>query len=346
MPDRKLNLMSVSAIPKKPRLLAEFQIVDGALQLVTASGTLDVEPSEGITSQQLAEVLGRLDGSRTIEDLASETDLNIKLVSTLLATALEWGLLGDAVPPEGTSGLAALSRIEDILNFLLEELVFAGPFWKAITENPEKLHHNVFYGYGLENWFFLKQESEFDSAILAYAESGTIRSMANDFYHEEHRHDDIVLRGFEFLGITGDQLAKARPLPTTTALIKQLSWWGRTDPLFFIATIGILEGRINASSMPSEGKVAYDSFLEACDKIGLAAEFVEPIRAHARVNAMHDHGTVSREFFAEIPGVDDMSQRRWEAKAHVFMETYAAFFNGILRYYNVGDNPLLRTVEI
>ncbi|MEV7007642.1 hypothetical protein [Streptosporangium sp. NPDC051022] len=292
------------------------------------------------------DLLKLLDGSRTIEDLERETGLDSEAVREIVEPAVVWGLVDDGAAPAASSGQAVLSRLEEVLNRLLEDLVFAGPFWRKMLERPEELHRNVFFGFGLENWFFLFREKEFDSAVLALAESADLREMLNDFYLEEHRHDDIVLRAFRPLGITRDDLLAARPLPTTTALIKMLSWWARTDPLFFVATVGVLEGRLDPDNRDAGGSVAYDLFLAACDRAGLDSAFVEPMRAHARVNAVHDHGSVSRELFARVPGIDEETERRWLAKAHLFMESYAAFYNGILEHYSDPRRPLLRIAEI
>ncbi len=342
--------MSVNFLPVKPCLRASLRIGEkGEAELHTSSGVLEVEAPEGMSRDDFLDLLKLLDGSRTIEDLQRETGLDSEAVREIVEPAVVWGLVDDGATPVASSGQAVLSRLEDVFNRLLEDLVFAGPFWRKVLERPEKLHHNVFFGFGLENWFFLFRENEFDSAVLALAESADLRGMLNDFYQEEHRHDDIVVRAFRPLGITRDDLLRARPLPTTTALIKMLSWWARTDPLFFIATIGVLEGRLDSDGGEPGGPggpVAYDSFLAACDRIGLDPGFVEPMRAHARVNAGHDHGSVSRELFARVPGIDEETERRWQAKAHLFMEAYAAFYNGILEHYSDPRRPLLRTAEI
>ncbi|WP_433260365.1 hypothetical protein ACQPZF_23940 [Actinosynnema sp. CS-041913] len=339
--------MTADFVPSRPRLRAELRVsAAGAAELHTPGGVLDVEPPDGMTQDDFVRLLGRLDGRTTVEALAGEHGLDGGLVREVVAPAVVWGLVDDGAPAPAAAGLAVLSRLEDVFHRQLEDLIFAGPFWQAVLERPETVHHNVFHGFGLENWFFLFRENEFDAAVLALAENAEMRTMLNGFYHEEHRHDDIVVRAFEPLGVTKDQLVRARPLPTTSSLIRLLSWWARTDPLFFLATIGILEGRLDSDTAGADGQIAYDAFLSACDRVGVDAGFVGPMREHARVNAGHDHASVSRELFALVPGVDEDTERRWVAKAHLFMEAYAEFFNGILQYYSDPSRPLLRTVDI
>lgn len=329
-------------IPGKPQLLAEVSDTSAdTLELRSGEVTFEVEPEGDITAEQLGAVLRSTDGSTSLAEISAKTGVAPDQLTTILLPAQIAGLLADRSVPEAESPMAVLSSVEHVVNRLLEELIYDGPFWRAILDHPEQVEPNVYYGFGLENWFFLSRESEFDSAILSYPSSDTIRVMANDFYHEEHRHDDIVVRAFEGLGISRQDLAAARPLSTTSGLIKLLSWWARTDPLFFIATIGILEGRLEKA----EGEGAYyDSFLRACATAGIAPYFVEPLRQHAKVNAGHDHGSVSREFFAALPPLPVGTEARLVGKAHLFVEAYAEFFNGILEYYGDPGRPLVRTV--
>ena len=71
---------------------------------------------------------------------------------------------------------------------------------------------------------------------------------------------------------------------------------------------------------------------------------MEPLRAHARVNASHGHAAVSRELFAHLDGVDEPTVKRWLGKAHLFVECYAAFYDGVLAYYSDPGRPLLRRI--
>ncbi|MFG1795352.1 hypothetical protein [Nocardia sp. NPDC049149] len=330
-------------IPGKPQLLAEVSETSAAtLELRSGEVTFEVEPEGEVTAEQLGAVLRSTDGSASLAEISAKTGVAPDQLTTILLPAQIAGLLADRAEPAAEAPMAVLGSVEHVVNRLLEELVFDGPFWRAILDHPEQVEPHVYYGFGLENWFFLSRECEFDSAILAYPSSDAIRTMANDFYHEEHRHDDIVVRAFEGLGIARADLVSARPLSTTSGLIKLLSWWARTDPLFFIATIGILEGRLEQSE---EEGATYDSFLRACGIAGIPAHFVEPMRQHAKVNAGHDHGSVSREFFAALPPLPAGTTARLVGKAHLFVEAYAEFFNGVLEYYGNAARPLVRTLS-
>jgi hypothetical protein len=331
-----------TAIPVRPILRAELgTAVDGRIELRAGTGTFDIEPTGDVSRETLVQVLQRLDGTLDTVELARLLDLDDARLASILGPAVAMGLVDDVSPPQATSGLAVLSALEDTLNGLMDVMVFRGPFWKAVTESPHELDHNVFYGFGLENWFFLNSETRFDAPVVSHPTSAGLRALLQQFFHEEHGHDDLVAQAFVPLGISRSHLLRARPLPTTTALINLLTWWSRTDPLFFLATVGVLEGRLDSGD-PGEGAPAHDSFLYACEQVGVRSDFVGPLRAHAEVNASHDHGSMSRRLFAEVPGVAATDEQRWHDKAHLFVETYAQFFNGVLDHYARPGRPLLR----
>jgi heme oxygenase-like protein len=342
----KGEIVSTNVTPGKPILRARPELnSSGDIELHTVRGIFDIDPVGELSTKQLLHVLQNLDGRHTLADLPGVVGVDPQQLAEVLEPAVTMGLVDDLSKPDASSGLAALSRLEHVLNELVDEMVFRGPFWRAIAEKADSLPANVFYGFGLENWFFLYNEALFDAPVVSHPTSAAMRAMLQEFYYEEHRHDDIVVRAFAPLGISKDDLLRARPLPTTTALINMLAWWSRTDPLFFIATIGILEGRLDTEGDGEKGPI-YDSFLEACDRVGLQPDFVHSLRTHAKINAGHDHSAVSREIFAEVVGVDPETERRWRGKAHLFVETYAGFFNGLLDYYSRPDRPLVRTAGL
>ncbi|MBB4915797.1 hypothetical protein [Streptosporangium saharense] len=300
---------------------------------------MEVDVPDGVSRDGFLDLLGRLDGSRTIEDLERETGLDGEVVREVVEPAVGWGLIDEGAVPVVSPGTAALARLEGLLNDLLEDLVLTGPFWRRILERPQRLHPNVFFGFGLENWFLLSRESGLGSAVQTLAENADLRQALDDFDRRGSRHDDVAVRAFRSLGATRGDLLRARPLPTTAALIKMLSWWARTDPLFFVATLGVIEERLEADN---EEPVARCPFLAACETVGLTPGFVEPMRAHARAGAARRHGALSRALFARMPGIDEETERSWQAKAHLFMETYAGFCDGVLDHYSDPHRPLLR----
>jgi hypothetical protein len=158
----------------------------------------------------------------------------------------------------------------------------------------------------------------------------------NKFYGEEYGHDELLLKALRSLGFTREDLADTIPLPQTMALCNALAYWASYDPLFFFTTLGVLEGK--------ESKV--DSYIEACEKLGLDRAFVGPIRAHANLNVEGEHGSLTRALFQALPCVDTASVRRWRGLTHVFVELYDDFYTGIWDFYSTAPSLLRRVSEI
>src|SRR4029077_4020004 len=116
-----------------------------------------------------------------------------------------------------------------------------------------------------------------------------------------------------------------------------LTFWASTDPLFFFTTLGILEGK---DIKPGE----QDSFLDACDRLQLPKAFVDPLRAHARINRDGHHGDLTRGIFRAISCVDPMTVRRLKAQTHLFVEMYDAFYRSVWEHYSKAQS-LLRMVS-
>jgi hypothetical protein len=323
------------SLPVTPKLAARVAVTSSStIELVLDDVEYEVEHP---APDRLVTLLHRLDGRTELPELVSASGLTEDEVRLALTQLDEGGFLDDVSTPTATAAIDVMFELEDQLNQLFAEQVEAGRFWQALTGDLAEVDEDVFYGMAIENWHFLYREGLFDSAVLTFPNSRQVREQLNEFYLEEHRHDDIVLRAFAPLGISPDDMRKARPLPSTMALVNALAWWARTDPLFFLATISTLEGGLTSGGDS-------DSFIEACERKGLPADFIRPLREHAKINSGHEHGQVSREIMALMPPVSATSRARLRGQAVLFMELYRNFYDGILDYYSAPGHRLLRKV--
>jgi hypothetical protein len=324
--------MNVEVITR-PRLVGEVTtLVDGVAIDIRGVGFRvqnDVYPPE-----VLAALLRSLDGRRELDEVARAHRIDVDHVRALVATLDSQFLVDDAAPATGISGMQAILEIEDLLKERIHATFFDNPFWKRVLDPAAEIPHDVMYGMAIENYHFLLRETGFDSPVLGYPTSAKIRRLMNEFYIEEHQHDELVLKGLRALGIERAHLAEAMPLPGTLALVNALLYWSTSDPLFFFATLGVLEG--------SDSRI--DSYLQRCQQMGLPSDFVAPILAHAKINMNSKHGKLSRLVFAEIPAVDATTMARLRRQAHLFVEVYDRFYQEVWEYYSSGA-PLLRRIS-
>jgi len=233
-----------------------------------------------------------------------------------------------AVPPAACSGREFILGFEELMDTLMEQSVQRNSFWTAIRETPETVPRSVYWGMCLENYHILAREPLFDGPVLAFSGNHAVRAALNRFYAEELGHDKLLLGSLCSLGLDENAVRESIPLATTWALIDGLSYWSRFDPLFFAATLGILEGR----------EVAEDAFVAAARRRRLSNRFVDPMMAHARINAVGRHGELTREVFAAIEVVNATEQERMRELLPLFVTLYDNFYTGIWAHYSqLGD---------
>ncbi|UTT50969.1 MULTISPECIES: hypothetical protein [Rhodococcus] len=281
-------------------------------------------------------VLRSLDGTRSREELAKMSNLPLSEIADILRQLDSANLLDDPPSARGTKrAIEVQLELEGLINDGFETYVEGGRFWRNLSTSPAAVPENVYYGFALQNWHFLYRENLFDSAILTFPSNSAVRKRVNEFYIEEHQHDDIVLEAFSAIGLTPDQVRRSRPLRTTTALVNALGWWARTDPVFFFSTISSLEGGVAA-------REDTDSFIEAAETKGVPAAFIEPLRRHAAINNGHDHGSVSRQIMAMLPAQDERTIARLKGQVPLFIELYRDFYDGVYDYYSEPSYSLIR----
>lgn len=246
-----------------------------------------------------------------------------------------------AVHSGTVSGRAFILALEERLDTLLEETIQRNPFWLAMRERPREVPLPVFWGMCLENFQILAREPLFDGPVLSFSGNFAVREALNRFYAEELGHDRLLLRALTSLGLPEGGVRSSIPLASTWALIDGLAYWARFDPLFFVATLGVLEGR----------EVAVDAFVTACKARGLPTAFVAPIETHARINVEGAHGELSRQVFASIDAVSDADGKRINRLLPLFVATYDRFYRGIWERYgslsdqSVVDGTFLRSIR-
>lgn len=286
-----------------------------------------------IPNQALAQILQELSKGITLDILRTQlNNIDTALIEDIFEE-LDRSMLLDSVEiPTGRSGLAALFELEDLLNEKMHETLYENEFWKKCQHSPQDIPANVLYGMAVENYHFLSREVLFDSPALEFGGSANVRAIMNEFFCEEHLHDHMLLEALKSIGVTEDILNNTAPLPETFGLCSALTHWAANDPLFFFVTIGVLEGRGLTS----------DTFIEACEKVGLDEAFTKPIRNHSNINFSHNHGNMSRNLFAEIHIVDDLTMRRLRSQVYLFVEIYDSFYRSVWDHYSNSQEPMRR----
>jgi len=318
-----------SSTPKK--LEGHYYVDDGELILKRDNQQFVVSADPAYKDQVTAWL------ARMAEGNADLSDLDPDLARQLSVVFEEHGFLADASDCQGLSGRDALLDLEDYTNELLYRTFYRNVFWKKIQSAPaEHISNNVIYGFVIENYHFLYRESWFDSPALCYAPSKQVQLLMNEFYGEEYGHDELLLKSLNSIGISRAEIQDTIPLRETLALCNSLAYWASYDPLFFFTTLGVLEGK----------DVSEDSFLAACDRLGLPASFVQPLRTHSDINLKGGHGCLSREIFKHVPFISSGDLQRMKCQTALFVQLYDAFYAAVWNHYSSVRSLLRRVSEV
>lgn len=308
----------------RPRLACDVQIKDDEICLVQDGLEMALDP-EGSSFEELRFFLSYLDGKQTVGDIQQRLDASQHERFGMLLEDLDRArLLDDAGRAKFRTGSQALLELEDYTNELMTRGFNQNPYWQHVINTPETTPPGAYYGLAIENYHFLFRESLFDSPVLPYLSNARVRALMNEFYIEEYGHDEIIVKAMLSLGITREDIRDMLPLPQTLALCNALSYWAANDPLFFFATLGVLEGK------DSE----FDRWIDACEKAKLSPDFIKPMRAHSDINRKGEHGNLTRIIFAEIPVIDDETMARMRRQMQLFIEMYDDFYTGIWNFYS------------
>jgi hypothetical protein len=257
-------------------------------------------------------------------------------MAALVESLDEAGLIDDTQRVVCRRGSEVILEIEELVEEHCDTTIYENDFWRSClnAQKPGDLPLKLAIGMVIENWHFLFRESYFDAPVLSYVPNTQVRLLLNQFFSEEYGHDEILLKSLNSVGISREDMADAIPLPETMGLCNALSYWAHNDPLFFFTTLGLLEGQ----------GMKKDSFIEACERCGLAEDFVGPLRTHANINIGAAHGNLTRAIFQEILALDEETISRLKRQIPLFVELYDNFYTGVFRYYT-SDGPLLRRVS-
>nr|WP_236588247.1 iron-containing redox enzyme family protein [Tumebacillus amylolyticus] len=189
-------------------------------------------------------------------------------------------------------------------------------------------------GWTLEYYHITKRAHDCISPAIAKGH-GEFRSMLLDFFHEEYRHDKLLLKSLKSLGFEEHEITNSIPLPYTAAVSNLLAKWAHTDLLSYMASLFIFEGTA------MEG----NDYVQALDVYEMPREFSIHQAAHNNINTEGDHGNVSREFYASIEYITAEDQARVIRNIRLLHEAQLRAHDTIFEYYLKPDVKMPRLLD-
>jgi TENA/THI-4/PQQC family len=295
----------------RPRLLPEISFLfDGkslqAVKLIDGPSELDpslmatdaVIPLEGERRERLEKIHSFLDGTRTINQIATQCDLNRELCSRFIQELYEQGIVEDAAarpaPPLSFYNHAVtLGRRESL---------------RQLSRSPMAQHmlrgtltKRLVVGYLVEEYHLVSSAASHISPVIAAAPTAHLRMMFSDYLSGEYWHCQLLERGLLAAGLTKEEVAASDPLPGTLAAINLLRNSARTDLLAYSVCLSINEG----------GDVrAAAAFSQMYDLIGqfVSPEVLAPSREHAELDFEDQHESLGAEAFVDEVTISSQRQ--------------------------------------
>lgn len=321
---------------KRPRLISHIEVTEGPLVLGDAGSERELTAAS-LSHADIVGIVSRLDGTSSLQEILGDQPPASRSAAAEFLEALDAaGVIDDLEPASYFSGGEAILEIEELLHEHCAATIYTNAFWRKClsVRGPGDLSQKLATGMVIENWHFLFRESYFDAPVLSYVPNTSVRLLLNQFFSEEYGHDELLMGSLNAVGISRSDMHDAIPLPETMALCNALAFWAHTDPLFFFATLGLLEGQ----------GMKHDSFIEACQRAELPDDFVEPLRKHANINLGAAHGNLTRAIFRQLSALDAETISRLKRQVPLFVGLYDAFYMAVWRHYTSSE-PLLRRVS-
>ncbi len=319
-----------------PRLVCKVNIYKDRI-ILSQDGREFGFPADAQSGKALQKLFSMMDGTRSIDELQQIcSPNNPEVINTIVRDLDNQGLLDDVVALQTSSGIDALSELEELTCELLDQSVEKNLFWQLINPTAPKPPTGVLYGFAIEYYHFFSRRCCFQSPILSFPASAQVRQSIDGFYSQAYGQDQLLMEALNAIGISREELTDTMALPETMAMCNGLAFWANYEPLFFLSTLGVLVD----STLKN-----FELYLAASEWLELEPGFIEPIRKLVNTKLKNERGNLSHCIFQEIPHIDRETRQRFRQQTYLFVEMYNNFYTAIGRHYS-STPELLRRVSV
>ncbi|MGZ0049313.1 iron-containing redox enzyme family protein [Brevibacillus gelatini] len=286
---------------QKPKLREGCEVIykNDYLIITYRGDQFELYPQEESSCDEIATLLNLLDGTKTIEELVTLNQAKGFMNTLKLIEVLDENCLlreGKKVEIKGKTGLEFIMDLEDLHRIWersLGETTLSKLFYKG--EAPLEM----VIGWGFEYYHITKRAHDCITPAIAKAH-GALREQMLEFFHEEYRHDKLLLKSLTSLGYSEQEIINSIPHAYTAAISNALAKWAHTDLLTFMAVLFIMEGTNLDGQEYMDTLALYD----------LPDDFIRYQGVHSDINIQGDHGNVTRDFFALVDYISPEEQLR------------------------------------
>ena len=299
-----------------------------------AGDTYSIELDNPSKSEVIFDFLTMLNGDHLFTNLVGKyRSLDNKEITQLLTMLDDSFLLRETVNTsfKGDSGINVLIRLEDLYHnqWIREkgetkfaQLVLDGVAPPSIIQGwAFEYYHITLRAHDCITPAISKLKNEFQKILIEY-------------FHDEYRHDKILIKSLYALGYKDEEIARSIPLPYTNAIMNLLAKWAHLDQLSFMAALFIFEGT----------KESGKEYIDALKKYALPKDFVKGQSLHNDINTDGDHGSISRKFYQLIDYINMDQEKDLTRNMRLLFETERKQHQNIVSYYGNLQKPIIRLI--
>ena len=314
----------------KPRLNGAVQFTSNGdaiseIDLVYQIAYIDTD--DGV---RLARLLPFIDGTLPLRGLAARSGLPVETVAEIVQTLYELGAVSSA-DPQSIDALSFYRHTAQIGQMEASKLHQTG-LLRALSSGPSR---RLLIGYLVEGYHFVEAAASHVAPAIVSASSRRLRMMASEYLSNEYTHGAHMRAGLELAGVPASDLERARPLPSTLAIINSLRWTARTDPLEYWACLSLSE---TEGEEVAERARARWADIAAYNLV--PAEVFQSYVDHDVLDSDEGHGALCAEPFAEAPPLTPGQQERIQDTVIAYASTWLLNADEILSFYGDPDGPL------
>jgi pyrroloquinoline quinone (PQQ) biosynthesis protein C len=309
---------------------------NGRRDLVAAppGAPMTTEPWEVITLGGEAadgawEVVQRIDGVRSLRDIAADAAFDVHEVIAFVQTLYHGALVRNA----GGAQVPASAFYEHLRSRTKYAFLEWGvsPLLRQFAVGP--VSRRLALGYLVETYHFASAVASHEAAAIASMPSLRLKTAFSEHLSQEYWHYAWLRGGLLAGGLSEAELLCATPLPSTLGPINQLRWLAVTDPLAYSACIGITEARPGLRD-------SFQRFWTRFAELGVLPEEVyAPFREHDLVDCDDNHESFGSEAFGESGPLTAAEQDRIAERVLTYSYLTSRHHHALLEFYGSGDGP-------
>lgn len=264
-----------------------------------------------------------LNGYYTVEDISDITNIDsseiIKTIDSLnqvglLVSSKSTGVIASKNFKEKMRSSISMWRIHMLQHDLFRLLVS--------SDTPKE----VLIGLILETYHSVAAAPEIIGTAISNCKYKKHISILKKLYDNESKHDQIIRKAANNVGISNEQLDSSCPLSSTNALIYYKKEIARTDSLMFLICFSFSEAKIDENS----NALCYLKKLSV--NHGYIDSTLDPIYEHMSIDLKAGHSEIFSEAFN---GIDYIEERRADEiinQVHLLKHCFDNYHTGILHY--------------